>query len=204
MLIATLALALAGDATKPHEHTGIVTPYKGAPGAVSLSSADIAKIEGGEVVLKQQQVGSGGRGIAIFDIAATPSKIWSRIVDYSGYPRMVDQVAECGNYKVSGSEIYTRFLLEVMGFDVEYFIHHTYKPDQGYLTWTLDYSRQSDLDDSVGYWRVTPLTTDPPRSRLEYSVDIRFKGYIPGFVQDMISKKGLTDAATWVKRESEK
>ncbi|MBM4390350.1 MAG: SRPBCC family protein [Deltaproteobacteria bacterium] len=204
MLVATLALALAGDATKPHEHTGIVSAYKGAPPAVTLSSGDIARIEAGEVVLKQQQVGSGGRGIAIFDIAATPSKIWSRIVDYSAYPRMVDKVAECGNYKVSGSEIYTRFLLAVMGFDVEYFIHHTYRPDQGYLTWTLDYSRQSDLDDSVGYWRVTALESSPPQSRLEYSVDIRFKGYIPGFVQDMISKKGLTDAATWVKRESEK
>jgi hypothetical protein len=91
-----------------------------------------------------------------------------------------------------------------MGFDVEYFIHHTYRPDEGWLTWTLDYSRQSDLDDSVGYWRVWTVTTSPAVSRLAYSVDIRFKGYIPGFVQDMIAKKGLTDAATWVKRESEK
>lgn len=203
-MVLLLAAALAGDAILPHEHTGVVTAYKGAPPAVSLSSAEIARLEAGEVVLKQQQVGSGGRGIAVFDIAATPSKIWSKIVDYANYPKMVDKVEECGNYKVSGSEIYTRFLLGVMGFDVEYFIHHTYRPDLGYLTWTLDYSRRSDLDDSVGYWRVTSLTTAPVRSRLEYSVDIRFKGYIPGFVQDMIAKKGLTDAATWVKRESEK
>ncbi len=203
-LVLVLAAALAGDATLPHEHTGVVTAYKGAPAAVGLTASEIAKLEAGEVVLKQQQVGSGGRGIAVFDIAATPAKIWSKIVDYGNYPKMVDKVEECGNYKVSGSEIYTRFLLGVMGFDVEYFIHHTYRPDQGYLTWTLDYSRRSDLDDSVGYWRVTELSPSPTRSRLEYSVDIRFKGYIPGFVQDMIAKKGLTDAATWVKRESEK
>jgi hypothetical protein len=86
---------------------------------------------------------------------------------------------------------------------VEYFIRHDYHPDKGYLAWTLDYSRQSDLDDSVGYWRVKPLTTEPPRSRLEYSVDIRFKGWIPGFVAKMIQEKGLSDATTWVKKQSE-
>ena len=204
MSLFAIAFAVAADANQPHNHTGIVTPYKGVPPTVSLSTDDLAKLTGGDVVIKQQKVDSGGRGIAVFHISATPTKIWSKIVDYAHYPQMVGHVAECGNYRTSGSDIYTRFVLSVFTTNIEYFIHHTYKPDQGYLTWTLDYSRLSDLDDSVGYWRVTPLTEAPALSRLEYSVDIRFKGYVPGFVQDMIAKKGLTDAASWVKREAEK
>lgn len=203
MLLLVLA-ALAADATRPHPHQGVVTPYTAAPPPVALSEADKTTLAGGKVILKQAQVTSGGRGIAIMDIAAAPERIWSKILDYAHYPKMVDQVAECGNYKVAGDELYTRFVLDVMGVDVEYFIHHRYNRAGSYLTWTLDYARQSDLDDSVGYWRVTPLQAEPPRSRLEYSVDIRFTGYVPGFVADMISKKGLTDATSWVKRESEK
>lgn len=196
--------AFAADATQPHGHTGVVTPYKSAPPTVSLSTDEVAKLTAGDVIVKQQKVESGGRGIAVFHINATPSKIWSKITDYARYPQMVGHVEACSTYKTVGSDIYTRFVLSVVGTEVEYFIRHVYKPEQGYLTWTLDYSRLSDLDDSVGYWRVTSLSEAPAVSRLEYSVDIRFKGYVPGFVQDMIAKKGLTDAASWVKRESEK
>ncbi len=195
--------AFAADAAVPHPHQGVVSAYKGAPPPVVLSAADLTTLSAGKVVLKQQQVESGGRGVAIMNIKATPAKIWSKVVDYAHYPTMVDKVAECGNYRVSGENLYTRFVLSVVGTEVEYFIKHTYRPDQNYLTWTLDYSRKSDLHDSVGYWRVTPLAADPPLSRLEYSVDIRFSGYVPGFVQDIIAKKGITDATSWVKRETE-
>jgi len=202
-LVAQITAAFAADASVPHPHQGVVSAYKGAPPPVVLSAADLTTLSAGKVLLKQQQMESGGRGVAIMNIKATPTKIWSKVVDYAHYPTMVDKVAECGNYRVSGEDTYTRFVLSVYGTEVEYFIKHTYRPDQNYLTWTLDYARKSDLDDSVGYWRVTPITADPPLSRLEYSVDIRFASYVPGFVQDIIAKKGLTDATSWVKRETE-
>jgi hypothetical protein len=91
-----------------------------------------------------------------------------------------------------------------VGMTVEYYVKHVFNRSGGYLTWTLDYSRQSDLDDSVGYWRVTPLSASPPLSRLEYSVQILLKGWVPGFVADMIADKGLENAVMWVKRESER
>ncbi len=203
MLLA-LALALAADPNSPHPHHGIITPYTGAPPVLSFTAAEQAQLDAGKVVLQQQQVASGGRGIAVMNIHALPTTIWSKITDYKDYPKMVGQVSECGNYRVVGNELYTRFVLEVAGMDVEYFIHHTWHPEANYLTWTLDYARKSDLDDSVGYWRVAPISSTPPLSRLEYSVDIRVSGFVPGFVQDMIAKKGLTDATSWVKRESEK
>jgi hypothetical protein len=202
-LIVLAFTAFAADASVAHPHKGVVTAYRGAPPTVTLSEADKATLAAGKVLLKQQQVESGGRGVAMMDIHAAPERIWSKITDYAHYPQMVDKVAECSTYRVSGDHTFTRFVLSVMGTKVEYFIDHTVRPDLGYLTWTLDYSRKSDLDDSVGYWRITPLTSSPVLTRLEYSVDIRFTGYVPGFVADMISRKGLTDATSWVKRESE-
>lgn len=202
-LLLQLHAAVAADAARPHEHQGIVKPYIGAPPPVSLTADDEAKLAAGQMVMKQAQIGNGGHAVAFMNINAPPDRVWSRIVNYPMYPTWVDNVEVCEIYKRDGSRIFVRFVLSVMGIGVEYFINHDYRPDLGYLTWTLDYSRQSDLDDSVGYWRVTPLPNDPAKSRLEYSVDIRFKGWIPGFVQTYLTSKGLTNAVSWVKKQSE-
>ena len=106
--------------------------------------------------------------------------------------------------KTDHTEILVDFTLSAMMISVQYYIDHSYYPEQGYLTWTLDYSRQSDLDDSTGYWMVYPSPDDPSKSRVEYSVDIRVSGWIPGFVEDMLANQGLVDATKWMKRESEK
>ncbi len=204
LLVAALLLAgaaLAADPNAPHDHQGIVAAYKGAPAAVSLSAEDESKLASGQMVQKQAQSGNGGHAVAFMNINATPDKVWSKITSFSSYPSWVDNVTKCATYKKEGSLIYVDFALSVMGIGVEYYIKHDYQPSQGYMTWTLDYSRLSDLDDSVGYWRVTSVSSTV--TRVEYSVDIRFKGWIPGFVQDMISSKGLTTATSWVKKQSE-
>jgi hypothetical protein len=193
--------AFAADPTKHHDHNGIVAAYKGAPPKVTLSEADEAKLASGQMVQKQVQTGNGGHAVAFMNINATPEKVWSKITAFNMYPSWVDNVQKCTAYSKSGSLIYVDFALSVMGIGVEYYVRHDYQPALGYLTWTLDYTRQSDLDDSVGYWRVTALS--PTQTRLEYSVDIRFKGWIPGFAQEMISSKGLTTATSWVKKQSE-
>lgn len=39
--------------------------------------------------------------------------------------------------------------LTVLGFHVEYFIHHKYHPKLNTVVWTLDYDRESDLGEST-------------------------------------------------------
>jgi ribosome-associated toxin RatA of RatAB toxin-antitoxin module len=200
-MLVFLLTALAADPNLPHEHQGVIAAYKGAPPAISLSETDLATLTAGQQVQKQFQVGNGGRAAAIMDIAASTDKVWSKILSFSSYPSWVENVSACEVYKTEGSNIYARFLLSVMGMSVEYYIKHTLNKAAGYMTWTLDYSRQSDLDDSVGFWRVTALSS--AKTRVEYSVEIRFKSWIPGFVADMIRSQGLTSATSWVKKQSE-
>jgi hypothetical protein len=197
------APAIAADPNVPHEHQGKIAAYKAAPPEIPLSTDDLARLATGQFVLKQLKTESGGRGVSVQDIKAPPATVWSRIVNYGMYPKWVEHVTACGNYKTGGSDIYTRFVLDVWGAEIEYYIHHTYRPDLGWLTWTLDYGRRSDLDDSVGFWRVVSISESPAMTRVFYSVDIRIKGWVPGVVQDMIARKGLTDATSWVKRVSE-
>lgn len=202
--LAVPAVAWPADATQPHPHGGVLPKFSGNPPLPALTDADRATLAADKPVLKQSKSESGGRGTAIQDVHATPERIWSRITSFGSYPQWVDGVDECASYKTSGSEIYTRFVVGAVGMNVEYFVKHTYRPDLGYMTWTLDYSRQSDLDDSVGFWRVEPLADKPGWTRVYYSVQVKLSGWVPGFVEDMLASSGLTKATAWVKRESEK
>lgn len=197
------APALAADANSPHPHQGVIGAFSGKPAKPALTESDIATLSTGKPVLKQIREGKGGRGIAVQDVHATPEQVWSRITSYGNYPEWVDNVKECAPYATEGEHLKVRFVISALMVNVEYYIDHIYAPDQGYMTWSLDYTRESDLDDSVGFWVVEPIADKPGWTRVFYSVDVRIKGWVPKAIENMIAKQGLTKATSWVKRESE-
>jgi ribosome-associated toxin RatA of RatAB toxin-antitoxin module len=197
--------ARAADATQPHPHQGILPPYKGAPPTPTLTDDDLAKLAKGEAVLKPSKDNeSGGHGVSVQDVHADPATIWSRITSFANYPQWVDGCYECEPYEVTADHFKVRFVIGAMMVREEYFVDHLYKPDEGYMTWTLDYSRLSDLDDTVGFWRIQALPDKPGWTRVFYSVQVKLSGWVPGWIEDMLAKSGLTKATAWVKRESEK
>ena len=66
---------------------------------------------------------------------------------------------------------------------VEYYVKHRLNREEGYVTWTLDYSRYSDLDDSTGYWYMYPSPDNPGKTRVEYTIDVRISGWVTKFIQ---------------------
>jgi hypothetical protein len=197
--------ALASDPSSPHPHHGIIAKFVGKPALPPLTAADLSTLAEGKPVMKQVKNadGNGGRGVGIQDIHAEPATIWSRILSFSNYPQWVDGVKECQLYEQTATGNKVRFKIGKMGVNYEYFIKHEVHTDDGYITWTLDYDRLSDFDDSVGFWEAVPVEGKPGWTRVYYSVDVKLTGWVPGFVQDMITKSGLTSATAWVKRESE-
>jgi len=203
LLTVSTMVALAADPNTPHPHQGVLQPFDGKPPAVQLDEDMLAKLAKNKPVLVQSRKGDGGRGMAIQDVRAPTSAVWAQIADFQGYVGKVDHVTVCEPYKASGTDQRVRFNLKAMGSTYEYYIQHDFRPDEGFVTWTLDYSRESDLDDSVGYWYVVQHPENAEWSRLYYSVEVKLKGWVPGFIQDIIAKKGLVQATEWVKRESE-
>jgi hypothetical protein len=195
--------AQAADPDSPHPHRGIVEPFVGAPPSAALSAAQLRTLAGGEAVLATVEGDQGGRAIAVQDVEASPETVWDRITAFRQYPEMVNYVAECEPYREDGSDLRVRFVLKILTFRYEYYIRHDYQPEEGYMSWTLDYTRESDLDDSVGYWAVVPHPESPDRSRVFYSIDMRTRGWMPAFLRRMIARQGLVDATGWVKREAE-
>jgi len=208
---AVVLLALVGVGgslrAEPHPHHGVLTPFEGRPPKLTLDAKDLATLDAGGVVRKRIDSNSdgaeGGRGMVVQDIDAPPDVVWDRILDFDAYPRMVDDVHSLDVYERNPGRVKARFVLSTAGLKLEYFVDHVVNQQQGYLTWTLDYSKKSELDDVVGYWFVEPHPTRPGWTRLYYSVDIRVKGWVPHFIEELVREQGLTRATQWVKREAE-
>lgn len=203
LLSLMLSVAQASSTTEPHPHQGVAPKHSVPSRTADLTATETASLLQGGSVRRQVKYSDGGRGVSIMDVKGTPEQVWAVIDDFASYPGWVDMLEETEVYGRNGSEVLVRFKLKVMGKDVEYFIDHERRVDRGYVTWQLDYSRLSDIDDSTGYWLVYEAPDHPGHTRVEYTVDLRLKGWVPGFVEDMLANKGLEKATGWVKKQVE-
>jgi hypothetical protein len=195
--------ALAADASVPHEHKGKLKPYPRPPKPLVLSAAEQATLAKGAPVMRQAEGEGGGRGLAVFVVDAPPDLVWSTIQEFKSYPRWIPEVKQCDVYRKNGGKTGVHFQIKSFPITIDYYIAHDFDLAGRWGTWTLDYSRQSDLDDSVGFWRVSEIEGQPGRARVEYSVDIALKGFVPGFIRDILVDNGLKAATSWVKVQSE-
>lgn len=207
LLVLALLLSaplLAADAKKPHPHKGVLTPYPGQyKPVVTLSEAERKQVLGGEPLFKKTEGEAGGRGVAVFRVNAPPEVVWGTLKSFEKYPKWIKNVDATEVYSKSGERIDVRFVISSMGFDVEYFIAHRFRDANRYATWTLDYARESDLDDSVGYWKVDEVPGEESAAMVTYSVDLKVRGWVPGFIRTLLVDKGLKEATGWVKQVSE-
>lgn len=203
----------ASSFTEPHDHQGIVTPFTPGDPKITLDKKALAILASGKPYQTQIQSGTGGRGLVVQDVDAPTDVVWGRILDYDNYAKMVPKTVESKNYKVENVKptkkdplsqiIYTRMKVGFPVLKLEFFVKHLYYPELNSLTWTLDYSKKSDFNDSCGFWFVIPHPEDDQRTRLFYSVEVSMFDWVPKFVVDFMSTKALTDATAWVKKYSE-
>jgi ribosome-associated toxin RatA of RatAB toxin-antitoxin module len=194
----------AADAQKPHDHQGVLKPYPRPPPAIVITPDEQAVLNSGKPVMRALGGDGGGRGLAVFLVQAPPAVTWKVINNFAAYPSYIKEVEVCEVYRRDGENADTRFVLSAMGINVEYFINHRVNHAGKWMTWTLDYTRQSDVNDSVGFWRVNEVPGQPNQSQVEYSIDVSLKSWVPGFVRDLMVDNGVKTATTWVSQNSEK
>ena len=200
----TAGLATAADEIKPHPHRGILPPYDPVPMDIVLDEEQLEELAEGDLVqMTIEDEEGGGTGIGVIDIAAPIDTVWSRIMGFEHYPEWVGPVDLCEVYHQAGDTINTH--VEISGFlySYEYYLTNIFWPEQNMLTWTLDYDRESEFDDCVGAWYVEPHPDKENWSRAWFSSDLKLNSPIPGFLMGFIKRKGIRDAISWVKEQSE-
>lgn len=200
LLVDHLNLTSAGG-SGAHPHQGVVQPFSAGDPGVKIDKAAEKVLEQDKPYQTQIQSGSGGRGLVVQDVRAPTHIVWDRILDFNSYSKMVPKTMESQIYKrekagrAGAERIWVRMKV---GFTpaprLTFFVKHLYQPQLNSMTWTLDYSRKSDFDDSCGYWYVVPHPQNKDWTRVYYSVEVSMFSWVPKFVVDFMSKQALTDA----------
>ncbi|MAA80592.1 MAG: hypothetical protein CL916_15155 [Deltaproteobacteria bacterium] len=197
-----ILLASSLSFASPHPHKGKLKPITSVPVPVTLTSADQIKLDKGQVVLKQKVGESGGEGVAVQYISASSQRVWDTILEYDKYKDRVKNIKSANVYKKVGTDWYVQMISSVMFFTFTMNTKNSIHKDQHYMSWTLDYERKSDLDDSVGYWLVTEISTSPNLTRVDYSTNIIVSG-VPDFLTGYLTEDALVEGTKWVKKYAE-
>jgi hypothetical protein len=196
--------AAADDNKNPHPHQGVLPPYEPVPLNITLHEEQLERLAEGELVIMTiEKADSGGTGIGVIDIAAPVEMVWSRITGFEHYPEWIGPVDFCEVYHQAGDTTKTHVKISGFLYSYEYFLTNVFWPEQEMLIWTLDYSRESEFDDCVGVWFVEPHPDKEGWTRAWFSSDLKLRSPIPGFIMNFIKKKGIKDATSWVKEQSE-
>ncbi|KAL1526518.1 hypothetical protein AB1Y20_015228 [Prymnesium parvum] len=206
-----LLLALGANPEKPHPHNGVLTPFNAGP-PPKLTASEVASLETGKPVMKTVEMPGrgGGSAVAVFDVAAPPEVVWGCINDLENYPRMVPGVAETSIYSVTplgggGKLTKAKYTIAMLGYRVSYFIELKFEPRLNSMTFKLDYTRSSDLDDATGYWHVVPLSGKggESHSRVTYMAAMKLKAWLPKPITDFLLTTTLGQATGWVVTQAE-
>jgi len=202
VLVLFSAAALAADPGAPHPQK-LLPPITTKPVALSLTSAETARVEADKPVVRSRKHDGGGSGEAVQYIHAPASVVWDVILDYPRYPERVDSVVSAKVYERSGTTLYVDMQSSIMGFKNVIYSENAVHRDQGWMAWTLDYRRTSDVKDLTGYWRVEQIRDNPPLTRVDHATNLAISG-VPGFVVNYLTEQSLVDGTAWVKASAEK
>lgn len=204
VMLLTAGLVTATDDDKPHPHQGILHPYEPVAMDITLDQEQLDELADGELIqVTIEDEKTGGTGIGVIDIAASTDTVWSRIMGFEHYPEWVGPVDFCEVYHQAGDTTNTHVKISGFLYSYEYYLTNVFWPEQNMLTWTLDYSRESEFDDCVGAWYVETHPDKDGWSRAWFSSDLKLHTPLPGFLMNFIKKKGIRDAISWVKEQSE-
>lgn len=200
----TATAAVAADLGKPHPHRGLLAPFATIPAPPVLSPAEREALARGEVLLRPMEGRSDGRRMVVFTVDAPPERVWSVVSRFEAFPTYIDEVKKVAILERGADGTVVAFTVSQMGFTLTYYVRHRYDDAARVGTWTLDYGKESDLDDSVGFWRVTPLPGDATRSLVEHSTHVKLKAALPSFLADWIQGNSLKSTGDWVRRHTKR
>jgi hypothetical protein len=205
VVVGTLLLAVAvsaADAGRPHPHRGLLAPFTTAPPAPTLRDDERRAIDRGDVIVRDMEGRSDGRRMVVFTVDAPPERVWAVVSRFSAFPTYIDEVKQAVVLDDGPDGTVVAFTVSQFGFTLTYYVRHRYDAARREGTWTLDYTKESDLDDSVGFWRVTPWPGAPGKSLVEHSTHVALKTAMPGFLRAWIADNSLRSTGDWVRKHA--
>ena len=145
--------------------TWLIAGFASPPTPLTLTAEESAQLAQGEVVTRYVEANGKSWNVLVVDVNATSDEILAAVLDLPGKARDLSGFEGVELYDKSPSQIAARWQVESVGFEMTF--HTIYKLDaaSGWVEYELDRTRDNDLSEATGSYRVY---TDHGQTRLEY------------------------------------
>ena len=210
VFVLVLGDSRAEDARVPHQHQGIFRRYTPGPpekAGLLISDATKAKLLSGSckpecTITSLPESATSPKGTmrcsSVQLVHTPPTYVWKTLLNFGRYPEFVGGISACTPYSKrrtlsNGKVVCAKYTVGVGPmYKIRYFVEHHYEPLQHSLVWCLDYSRQSDVFDTVGYWHVE--AAGPSSSLVYYTQDTLLPNWIPSPLKKTFTKVAMRSA----------
>ncbi len=143
----------------------ILAVWPGAANPFGLSTAQLARLDRGEVVVLDVLPPGGGRagqvGTAIARVQASAEEVWRVLVDYPGHRGLYPRVVRAEVLEKDAAHALVRYVVGVGPFSFGFHVNNYPQPGRRRLDWRLAQERPNDLfRESWGYWEIVPRGGD--------------------------------------------
>ena len=177
LIFSLLTLALAG----PHE-------------ARSPTESEWTQLQAGQVVTSPLPDLDPPGALAFVEIQATPDQVWAALNDPEETVEGTPSVTACTRYKLeqtaTGQSIGLHYVLSVAWTEIEYLVLRDLRPAEGWMTWTLDPDKDSDLVHTSGTYRVLPGRS-PDHQLLVYVSQVDSGRRVPAAISNFLTGRAL-------------
>ena len=170
----------------------------------ALTREDVARLERGEVLLRNQvdkDAKGRGRGRAIVLIRRPPAAVWTVLTDYEKHTEFMPGVVRSKVYSRADRTVGVAYTLKVLLKSIRYHCLCTAAPDQRAIRWTLDKSRKNDIAGTTGCWEIRPHGDGGSIAIYSLAVDTGMS--VPRFVQNFLTRRDLPNVARALKKRVE-
>lgn len=170
----------------------------------ALSAEEEATLRADDVVLRPLPTKNGAiRVLAVVDIAAPASAVWTTLMDFEWRKVANPAVQSIEPYRpATATEQWVRWHVSKFGANVVY--HNHYKMDRaaGKLIHELDTTQENDMVANRGVYEIaaSPIAG---HTRLAWDVESNFGQAIPSFVQSWMSSSATRDFMAELARRAE-
>ena len=171
-----------------------------------LTPETISRLERGDVILfkkrtKDAQGRSLGKGRVVALVNRPFDQVWDHLCRFEDHPEFMPRLVDIELYQVDGD---TRGTKETVALPFKKVCYHIIqKPDKetGTLTWRLDRTKENDIRDTSGTWRLKPHGED--RCIVAYSAVVDSGMFVPKILENFLMTYNLPDIVKALKKRAE-
>jgi len=183
---------LEGDSKKPSSISSITLP--------ELSENELKLLNNGEIIQGQKRDGSAGSGWVVMDVDACPHLVFSSLVDFDSYAKMIPTVRSVKVYQSDRDMEQYKVEYCLSKFRLKTNVEHIVDHDEKIIRFSLDRSRSNLVFKKAdGFWFIQADPSNASRCRVWLYASIVCSRIVPTWIVDYAACRALPRATNWIR-----